>query len=36
VIIRQKGPWPDEDAFLYISPGNEVAFMEGMAEQLRK
>jgi hypothetical protein len=36
VIIRQKGPWPDEDIFLYISPENEVAFMEGMAEQLRK
>jgi hypothetical protein len=36
VIIRQKGPWPDEDSFLFISPENEVAFMERMAEQLRK
>ena len=35
-IIRQKGSWPDEDTILYISPENEVAFMEGMAEQLRK
>jgi hypothetical protein len=37
VIIRQRGPWPEEeDSFLFISPENEVAFMEGMAEQLRK
>jgi hypothetical protein len=36
VIIRQKSPWPDEDVFVYLSPENEVAFMEGMAEQLRK
>jgi hypothetical protein len=36
VVIRQKGPWPDEDSFLYISPENEVAFMEGVAEHLRK
>lgn len=36
IVIRQKGPWPDDDSFLYISPENEVAFMEGMAEQLRK
>jgi hypothetical protein len=36
VVIRQRGPWPEEDNFLYISPENEVAFMEGMAEQLKK
>jgi hypothetical protein len=36
VIIRQRGPWPDEDSILYISPENEIAFMEGMAEQLKK
>ena len=36
VVIRQKGPWPDEDVFIYLSPENEVAFMDGMAEKLRK
>jgi hypothetical protein len=36
VVIRQKGCWPDEDTWIYISCGNEVAFMEGMAEQLKK
>jgi hypothetical protein len=36
VVIRQRGPWPDEDSFLYLSSENEVAFMEGMAEQIKK
>jgi hypothetical protein len=35
VIIRQRS-WPDDDAFIYIAPDNAVAFMEGMAEKLRK
>src|SRR5262245_16886548 len=35
VIIRQRS-WPEDDAFVYIAPENAVAFMEGMAEKLRK
>jgi hypothetical protein len=35
VVIRQRG-WPDDDTVLFISRENEVAFMEGMAAQLRK
>jgi hypothetical protein len=36
VVIRQKGTWDSDDSFLYISPENEVAFLEGVAEHLRK
>jgi len=36
LIIRQRGPWPDEDTFLYISPENEVAFLEGLAKRHRE
>ena len=36
VIIRQRGSWPDEDSFVYLSPENEAAFMAGMAGHLEK
>jgi hypothetical protein len=36
VVIRQRGAGDDEDTFVFIEPENEIAFMEGMAEQLRK
>jgi hypothetical protein len=36
LIIRQRGPWPDEDTFLYISPENEVAFLEGLVKRARE
>jgi hypothetical protein len=35
VVIRQRC-WPDDDSFLFISPENEVGFMEAMAARLRK
>jgi hypothetical protein len=35
VVIRQRR-WPDDDPVLFISPENEIAFMEGMAAQLKK
>ncbi|MDP1583935.1 MAG: hypothetical protein Q8M18_10975 [Bradyrhizobium sp.] len=35
VIIRQRS-WPDEDTFVFIAPEFATAFMEGMAEKLRK
>jgi hypothetical protein len=36
LIIRQRAPWPDEDTFVYISPKNEIAFMEGLAKRARE
>ena len=34
LIIRQQC-WPDEDAFLYLTPENEVTFMEGLAKRAK-
>ena len=37
LIIRQRAGWSDDgDTFLYISPENEVAFMEGLAKRARE
>ncbi|UGY23572.1 hypothetical protein HU675_0037390 [Bradyrhizobium septentrionale] len=37
LIIRQQARWDDdEDTFVYISPENEVAFMEGLAKRARE
>jgi hypothetical protein len=37
LIIRQRASWcDDEDTFVYISPENEVAFMEGLAKRHRE
>ncbi|MDX3970079.1 MAG: hypothetical protein QHD01_26240 [Bradyrhizobium sp.] len=36
LIIRQQAAWDqDEDTFVYISPENEIAFMEGLAKRAR-
>lgn len=37
LIIRQQASWDeDEDTFVYISPENEIAFMEGLAKRARE
>ncbi|WP_375762902.1 hypothetical protein ACE10X_22740 [Bradyrhizobium sp. Pha-3] len=37
LIIRQRARWnDDEDTFVFISPENEVAFMEGLAKRARE
>jgi hypothetical protein len=37
LIIRQRAGWCDDrDAFVYISPENEVTFMEGLAKRARE
>jgi hypothetical protein len=36
VVIRQRGSDDNEDTFVFITTENEIAFMEGMAEQLKK
>jgi hypothetical protein len=35
LVIRQR-TWPDEDTILFISPENEVAFLEGLAKRHRE
>jgi hypothetical protein len=35
LVIRQRA-WPDEDTILFISPQNEVAFLEGLAKRHRE
>jgi hypothetical protein len=36
-IIRQRSAaCPDEDSFVFVTPENEIAFMEGMAARLKK
>jgi hypothetical protein len=37
LIIRQRASWCDDhDTFVYITPENEVAFMEGLAKRARE
>jgi hypothetical protein len=37
LIIRQRAGWNDDgDTFVYISPENEVTFMEGLAKRARE
>jgi hypothetical protein len=37
LIIRQRAAWDDEgDTFVYITPDNVVAFLEGAAKQARE
>lgn len=37
LIIRQRASWDeDQDTFVFISPENETAFMEGLAQRARK
>jgi hypothetical protein len=37
LIIRQRATWNDDlDTFVYISPENEVAFLEGLAKRARE
>jgi hypothetical protein len=37
LIIRQRAGWCDDrDTFVYISPENEVTFMEGLAKRARE
>ncbi len=37
LIIRQRASWnDDEDTFVFISPENEVTFMEGLAKRARE
>jgi len=37
LIIRQRAGWNDDsDTFVFISPENEVTFMEGLAKKARE
>jgi hypothetical protein len=37
LIIRQRASWDEErDTFVFISPENEVAFLEGLAKRARE
>lgn len=37
LIIRQRASWDeDRDTFVFISPENEIAFMEGLAKRARE
>jgi hypothetical protein len=35
LIIRQRC-WPDDDTFRYLTPENEVTFMEGLAKRAKE
>jgi hypothetical protein len=37
LVIRQRATWDeDRDTFVFISPENEVAFLEGVAKRARE
>jgi len=37
LVIRQRASWCDDgDTFVYLSPENEVSFMEGLAKRARE